>query len=43
MTKSANFIPNKSTHSAHVYSRIYIDEIVRLLEIPFPIISDRGS
>ena len=42
MTKSAHFIPLKSTYRAEDYARLYIDEIVRWHGIPFSIISDRG-
>lgn len=41
-TKSAHFIPMKSTNSAEDHE-IYIDEIVILLGIPLSIISDRGT
>ena len=41
MTKSAHFIPVKSTYRAEDYAKLYIDEIVRLHGIPLYIISDR--
>ena len=43
MTKSAHFIPVKSTYRAKDYARLYIDEIVRWHGIPLSIISDRGA
>ena len=43
LTKSAQFIPVKSTYSAQEYARIYINEIVSLHGIPLPIIWDRGA
>ena len=43
LTKSAHFIPVKSTYSAGEYARLYLNEIVRLNEIPFSIISDIGA
>ena len=43
MTKSAHFIPMKSTYRAEDYLRLCIDEILRWHGIPFSIISDRGS
>ena len=42
LTKSAHFIPVKSTYRAEDYARLYIDEIVRWHGIPLSIISDRG-
>ena len=38
LTKSANFIPVKSTYSAEEYARMYIDEIVSYICIPLSII-----
>ena len=43
LTKSAHFIPVKSTYSVEDYGRIFIDEIVCLHGIPLSIISDRGA
>ena len=43
MTKSANFIPVKSTYRADDYVRLYIDEIVRRNRIPLSIIYDRRA
>ena len=42
-TKSAQFIPVKSTYSAEDYVKIYIDHIVRLHGIILSIIFDRVS
>ena len=38
LTKSAHFIPVKSTYKAENYARLYIDEIVRWNGIPLSII-----
>ena len=43
LTKSAHFIPVKSTFSVEDYAKIYINEIVSLHWIPFSIIFDRGA
>ena len=43
VTKSAHFIPVKSTYRAEDYARLYIDEIVRWNEILLSIISYRGA
>ena len=43
MTKSVHFIPGKSTYTTEEYARIYNNDIVILHEIPYSIISDRGS
>ena len=43
LTKSARFIPFKSTYSAEDYARIFIDEIVCRHGILLSIISDRGA
>ena len=43
LTKSALFIPVKSTYTAKDYARIYINEIVSLHGIILSIISDRGA
>jgi len=42
MTKSAHFLPVKTTFSAARYAQLYVDEIVKLHGIPVSIISDRG-
>ena len=36
LTKSAHFIPVKVTYNAEKLARLYISEIVRLLEFHFP-------
>ena len=41
-TKSAHFIPVKSTYSTEDYAKIFIDEIVFRHGFALPIISDRG-
>ena len=43
LTRSAHFIPVKSTYSAEDYARIFIDEIVYQHGILLSIISDRGA
>ena len=43
LTKSAHFIPVKSTYSAEDYARIFIDDIMYHHGIPLSIISDRGA
>jgi hypothetical protein len=42
LTKSAHFIPVKTTYQAPKIARVFINEIVRLHGIPKKIISDRG-
>ena len=41
ITKSAHFLPVKSTYNMDQYARLYIQEIVRLHGVPVSIISDR--
>ncbi|XP_075103331.1 uncharacterized protein LOC142177978 [Nicotiana tabacum] len=41
LTKSAHFLPVRTTYSAEDYASLYIKEIVRLHGVPFSIISDR--
>ena len=43
MTKSAHFLPVKTTHSVEDYAKLYIKEIVKLHGVPVSIISDRGA
>ena len=43
LTKSARFIPIKSTYLARNYARIFLDEIVWCHGIPLSIIMDRGA
>ena len=42
MTKSSGFLVVKTTDSTEDYTKLYINEIVRLHGIPLSIISDRG-
>ena len=41
LTKSAHFLPIKTTFSMEKYARLYIDEIIKLHGTPVSIISDR--
>ena len=43
LTKSAHFLPVKTTYTADRLVRIYIQEIVRLHGVPECIVSDWGS
>ena len=43
LTKSAHFLPVKTTHTAKQYAQLYRDHIVSLHVIPKSIISDRGT
>ena len=43
MTKSAHFLPVKTTYGAEEYAKLYIHELVRLHGIPLSIISDHGA
>ncbi|XP_049348983.1 uncharacterized protein LOC125813541 [Solanum verrucosum] len=43
LTKSAHFLPVKTTYTVEEYARLYIKEIVRLHRVQISIISDRGS
>ena len=42
LTKSAHFLPVKTTYTAAQYARLYLDEIVSLHGVPTSIVSDRG-
>jgi hypothetical protein len=42
LTKSAHFIPVKSTYKATQYAAIFIEHIVRLHGVPLSIVSDRN-
>ena len=42
-TKSAHFLPVKTTYSASQYAELFVNEIVRLHGTPVSIISDRGA
>ncbi|KAA0060263.1 ty3-gypsy retrotransposon protein [Cucumis melo var. makuwa] len=41
LTKSAHFIPGKSTYTASKWAQLYMSEIVRLHGVPVLIVSDR--
>ena len=43
LTKSAHFIPVKTTYPVSTYAKLYIARIVSLHGVPKTIISDRGS
>jgi hypothetical protein len=43
LTKTAHFLPMHTTYNAKNFAEIYLDQIVRLHEIPKTIISDRGA
>ena len=43
LTKSAHFLPVKTTYGVAKYAQIYVDEIVLLHGVPISIISDRGT
>ena len=43
LTKSAHFLPVKTTHTVKQYAQLYMDRIVSLHGIPKTIISDRGT
>ena len=41
MTKSAHFLPVRTTFNAYRLATIYVDEIVRLHGVPVSIVSNR--
>ncbi|KAL0546262.1 hypothetical protein IC582_016168 [Cucumis melo] len=43
LTKSAHFIPGKSTYTASKWGQLYMTEIVRLRGVPVSIVSDRDA
>ena len=43
MTKSAHFLPVRTTYTVDKLAEIYIQEIVRLHGVPLSIVSDRDS
>ncbi|KAA0043602.1 pol protein [Cucumis melo var. makuwa] len=43
LTKSAHFIPGKSTYTASKWAQLYMSEIVRLHGLPVSIVSDRDA
>ncbi|KAL0544475.1 hypothetical protein IC582_019591 [Cucumis melo] len=43
LTKSAHFVPGKSTYTASKWAQLYMYEIVRLHGVPVSIVSDRDA
>ncbi|TYK19215.1 pol protein [Cucumis melo var. makuwa] len=43
LTKSAHFIPGKSTYTTSKWAQLYMSEIVRLHRVPVSIVSDRDA
>ncbi|KAL0556738.1 hypothetical protein IC582_005254 [Cucumis melo] len=43
LTKSAHFIPGKSTYSASKWAQLYLTEIVKLHGVPVSIVSNRDA
>ncbi|KAL0560509.1 hypothetical protein IC582_000914 [Cucumis melo] len=43
LTKSAHFVPGKSTYTASKWTQLYMSEIVRLHGVPVSIVSDRDA
>ncbi|KAA0042188.1 pol protein [Cucumis melo var. makuwa] len=43
LTKSAHFVPGKSTYIANKWTQLYMSEIVRLHGVPMSIVSDRDA
>ncbi|KAA0057631.1 pol protein [Cucumis melo var. makuwa] len=43
LTKSAHFVPGKSTYTASKWAQLYMFEIVRLHGVPVSIVSDRDA
>ncbi|KAL0552128.1 hypothetical protein IC582_011225 [Cucumis melo] len=43
LTKSAHFVPGKSTYTASKWAELYMSEIVRLHGVPVSIVSDRDA
>ncbi|KAL0536641.1 hypothetical protein IC582_025599 [Cucumis melo] len=43
LTKSAHFVPVKSTYTASKWAQLYMSEIVRLHGVPVSIVSDRDA
>ena len=41
LTKSAHFLPVKTTYNINQYAELYFSEIVRLHGVPISIVSDR--
>ncbi|KAA0037817.1 pol protein [Cucumis melo var. makuwa] len=43
LTKSAHFVPGKSTYTASKWAQLYMSEIVKLHGVPVSIVSDRDA
>jgi hypothetical protein len=43
LTKTAHFLPVRTTYNAKKYAEIYLDQIIRLHGVPKTIISDHGA
>ncbi|KAA0036588.1 ty3-gypsy retrotransposon protein [Cucumis melo var. makuwa] len=43
LSKSAHFVPGKSTYTANKWAQLYMSEIVRLHGVPVSIVSDRDA
>ncbi|KAL0537361.1 hypothetical protein IC582_026339 [Cucumis melo] len=43
LTKSAHFVPGKSTYTASKWAQLYMSEIVRLHGVPVSIVSDKDA
>ncbi|KAL0533560.1 hypothetical protein IC582_027595 [Cucumis melo] len=43
LTKSAHFVPGKSTYTASKWAQLYMSEIMRLHGVPVSIVSDRDA
>ncbi|KAL0551906.1 hypothetical protein IC582_010998 [Cucumis melo] len=43
LTKSAHFVPGKSTYTASKWAQLYMSEILRLHGVPVSIVSDRDA
>ncbi|KAL0551564.1 hypothetical protein IC582_010653 [Cucumis melo] len=43
LTKSAHFVPGKSTYTASKWAQLYMSDIVRLHGVPVSIVSDRDA
>ncbi|KAA0067821.1 reverse transcriptase [Cucumis melo var. makuwa] len=43
LTKSAHFVPGKSTYTASKWAQLYMSEIVRLHGVPVSFVSDRNA
>lgn len=43
ITKLVHFLSIKTTHSAKDYSKLYLQDMVRLHKVPVSILSDRGA